>query len=94
MRVLPVVLGAMALAAAAVGLIAGQRAVRLDPSAHIARFAALYVAETGGQATDCIGVPGAGEVWLTVRCSGEVRRVYDVTRRGRLAPRDPAPGGT
>ncbi|MBJ3763060.1 hypothetical protein ILP92_09920 [Maribius pontilimi] len=90
----PVLLGlvAVSLAALALGLTAGLRVMRLDEGAVIADRAARYVAETGGRAGDCIGVPGQGRVWIRVICDGDARRVYGVSRWGGDVA-VPEPGG-
>jgi hypothetical protein len=70
--------------AAAFGLWLGSKNVPSETDV-IEAGAALYVAETGGDATECIGVPGTGLVWITVRCGAEVdARVYMFSRQGSL----------
>ena len=80
----PVLLGLAALCLTAVvfGVAAGLRVLRLDEGRVIAERAARYVAETGGDARDCVAVPGRDRVWLRVICTGDVRRVYAVSRFG------------
>ena len=50
--------------------------------------ASVWVAETGGALTDCVGLPGDAGVWIEVRCSdGAQDRTYLFDKRGtRLAP--------
>ena len=58
----------------------------------VAAGAALYVAETGGQATDCIGVPGTGLVWVAVRCGrAPDTREFLFSRQGTLMAPDSEP---
>lgn len=76
--------GWLCLCAAAVGLWLGARP-GITETQVIEAGAALYVAETGGSRTDCVGVPGEGAVWIVVRCgeSGELR-TYLFDRGGTL----------
>lgn len=76
--------GWLCLFAAAVGLWLGARPDITETQA-IEAGAALYVAETGGSRTNCVGVPGEGPVWIVVRCgeSGVVR-TYLFDRGGTL----------
>lgn len=74
--------GALALGAGVLGFIAGKNWQERDESAVIPAVAALYVAETGHTASDCVGVPGQGDVWVRVTCGA---LVYLVDHRGRIA---------
>ena len=75
--------------AAAFGLWLGGRNL-VSETDVIEAGAALYMAETGGAATECVGVPGTGLVWIAVRCGSEPNaRVYRYSRQGTLM----APGG-
>ena len=96
MRPLPPVLlvtGALSLAAAALGLSFGMRASPLTETHVIEAFAADYMAETGGAATDCAAAPDPRpNVWLVVRCgTGAGARVYPVDARGRLVEGEGGP---
>lgn len=92
----PLLLGVLALGAAAagLGLIAGRASLPATESEIIEAFAARYVAETGGALTDCLARPGDlaladTPVWITVICTGtEGVFVYPVDRKGRLVPPD------
>ena len=84
------VLGALALAAAAAGLTLGLRTARLDEGEAILRVANAHAAATGRPATDCAGRPGLGRVWIEVACGGTV---YHVARTGRILTRTARPGG-
>lgn len=62
----------------------------LNETDVISHYAALYVAETGGEAkvTDCVARPGGqSDIWLVVRCeqprSGRVRH-FPLDWSGRL----------
>ena len=84
----PVILsvGVLALVAGLVGYLLGQRQATLTETDVINAYAARYVAETGGQPTDCAAIPGPGDVWLVIRCGGEglAGRVFEVDRQGNL----------
>ena len=89
MRRLPPVLkvgGALAVLAAAAGLLLGLRSEPLSETDAISRWAADYAAETGRAVTDCAAAPDPREgVWIVVRCgSGPAARVYPLDRSGRL----------
>lgn len=61
--------GALCLAAAWIGLSAGMRALPPSESAIIEAGAAAYIAQTGGQPTDCLARPvAAGPAYLVVIC--------------------------
>ena len=76
MRRVILVTGALCLTAGVLGFTAGRGAGPPDASEAIRRVAA----ETGAAAEDCVGTPGAGEVWIVVRCGDAVVRL---DRRGR-----------
>ena len=77
-----IVTGALCLVAAVLGLAAGQRGMPSETQV-IEAGAAIYVSETSGLATDCVGLPGEGDVWISVICGdGEDRRTYLFDRRG------------
>ncbi|MEM1066942.1 MAG: hypothetical protein AAGJ74_15685 [Pseudomonadota bacterium] len=79
-----IVAGALSVAALGFGLVLG-RAGDLSETDVINHYADRYAAETGRPRTDCLAVPGADEVWISVRCTGAgAARVFDVDRRGRL----------
>lgn len=72
---------------ALVALLYGKDIAALSESEVINRYAERYVVESGNpnaQITDCLAVPGQGQVWLTVRCAGYD---YDVNRFGGLVER-------
>lgn len=69
--------------AAGIGFWAGLRWQPLDETQVISRVAAHYVAETGGEVTDCLARPGQGDVWLRIICGAQE---YRVNRRGKLLP--------
>lgn len=66
---------------AAIGLWVGFRWQPLDETQVISRIANAHLKERAGRAEDCFAVPGSGEVWLQVICSGTV---YKVDSRGRV----------
>ena len=82
-----VVIACLALIAGALGLLAGTNAGVTETDV-INAGAALYVAETGGAVTDCVGLPGSGSVWIEVRCGDETAaRAYLFDDQGtRLSP--------
>lgn len=82
-----VVMGVLAAVAAVLGVVAGSNATITETDV-INAGAALYVAETGAAVTDCVGLPGDGIVWITVRCGDEAgMRAYLFDDRGnRLTP--------
>ena len=84
------VLGALAVAAAAAGLTLGLRAARLDEGDAIRRVAEAHAARTGRPATDCAGSPGTGRVWIEVACGGTL---YRLSRTGRILSRAARPAG-
>ncbi|SHJ06926.1 hypothetical protein [Wenxinia saemankumensis] len=65
---------------ALLGGLAGLRFGRLDPAEAVSRAAAVYMAETGGAATDCTGRPEGRTIRVT--CAGAAPRVYSVDRWG------------
>ena len=68
--------------AAGIGIWLGARGLPTE-SDVILTGAALFVSETGGDATECVGVPGEGLAWIAVRCGkGEALRVYYFDRQG------------
>ncbi len=70
--------------AAAFGLWLGSRNL-VSETDVIEAGAAMYVADTGGATTDCVGVPGTGLVWIAVRCGvGDDARVYMFSRQGTV----------
>ena len=75
--------------AGGLGLWAGS--VRVSESDVIEAGAALWQAETGGQRSACVGLPGArNSVWIEVRCRDEgASRVYRFDARGRRVEPDP-----
>ena len=90
MRLPPRVLGiisVLAVVAGVLGLVAGSNAGVTETDV-INAGAALYVDETGGSVTDCVGLPGAGDVWIEVRCGDETgMHAYLFDERGhRLTP--------
>ena len=72
--------------AAGAGLIWGRAALPPTETEVIVSMAARYVAETGGDATDCFARPGPeGQAWITVYCEGAAGRfAYPVDEQGRL----------
>ena len=80
MRRVILVTGALCLTAGVLGFTAGRGAGPPDAGEAIRRVAAEMAAETGAAAEDCVGTPGAGEVWIVVRCGDAVVRL---DRRGR-----------
>lgn len=72
---------ALVLCAGVLGFVLGRNGQAGDEGVAVSRVAALYVAQTGGQAGDCVGVPGQGEVWVRVTCGA---RLYIVDRSGRI----------
>ncbi len=77
-------LGLIVLMAGYAGVRLGETRANLTATEVIATYAARYVAETGGQLTDCLAVPAdADGLWLEVICEGAARRVYAVDRFGR-----------
>lgn len=70
--------------AAAFGLWLGNQSVPSETDV-IEAGVALFVAETGGDALECVGVPGTGLVWIAVRCGTDAdARVYLFSRQGTL----------
>lgn len=81
----------LCLGAAAFGLWLGGQNLPSEADV-IEAGAVLYVAETGGAATECVGVPGTGLVWIAVRCGREPDAlVYQFSREGTLMAPDGAP---
>jgi hypothetical protein len=87
-RLTPVRLTILALCAlaAVLGWRLGSGRMALTETDAILAAAALWQAETGGQATDCAAVPDPSDtVWLTVHCrNGTEARWYSVDTAGRL----------
>ncbi len=78
-----VVIAGLAAGAAALGLLAGSNA-QVTEAEVINAGAAIYVAETGRERTECIGLPGAGHVWIEVRCGdADAMNTYLFDVRGR-----------
>lgn len=78
---------ALTVIAGAFGFWLGLRWEPLDETQVISRVIDFHVAQTGGAASDCVAIPGNGEVWLLVQC-GAVS--YSVDSLGRLmAPMGP-----
>jgi hypothetical protein len=74
----------LCLGAAGFGLWLGNQRLPSETDV-IEAGAAMFVAETGGNAMDCVGVPGTGLVWIAVRCGGGAdARVYLFSRQGTL----------
>ncbi|MEM9319821.1 MAG: hypothetical protein AAGA70_12570 [Pseudomonadota bacterium] len=67
------------------GYLWGRASLPPSETDAINRLAAQYVAQTGGQASDCLARPGPeGVAWLTVYCEGEAGQFsYPIDRRGR-----------
>ena len=82
-----VVMFGLAGVAGLLGFLSGSNSL-LTESDVINAGAALWVSETGGQVTDCVGLPGGGEVWIEVRCrDGSDTRTYLFDERGgRVSP--------
>jgi len=82
----------LCMAAAAFGLWLGSQSVPSETEV-IEAGAALYEAETRRSASECVGVPGTGLVWISVRCgAGDDARVYMFSRQGTLmSPTDEPP---
>jgi hypothetical protein len=76
---------ALTLCAGVLGFVLGRNWQQVDESTVITRVAAIYVEQTGGDARDCVGIPGRGAVWVRVTCGG---RIYLVDRRGRVTEAD------
>lgn len=75
----------------AVGLYLGVALAPPDESEIIERHAATYVAETGGERTDCYAVPAAVEgVRMIVICEAEGREAWFRAVDARGAPVDEA----
>lgn len=82
-------MGLVVLMAGYAGVRLGESRVDLSATEVIATYAARYVAETGGQLTDCLAVPAEVEdLWLEIICDGTARRVYAVDRFGRQVLQD------
>lgn len=85
MRRLPLIVTAgLCLVAACLGLLAGLNATPREGDV-IEAAARAYVAETGGTAEECVGLPGKGAIWIVVRCgAGAEAEVYRFDRSGGL----------
>ena len=82
---------ALCVGAAAFGLWLGNQSVPSETDV-IEAGAAFFVAETGGDAMECVGVPGTGLVWIAVRCGSEADvRVYLFSRQGTLMVQEGGP---
>jgi hypothetical protein len=83
----PITIAALALCGCAIvlGLTFGQKASKLSETEVINAFAARYVAETGGQPTDCVARPSARSgVWIVVTCGqGDTQHRYAADFQGR-----------
>ena len=81
------VIAGLVVVAAGLGVVAGSNSVVTETDV-INAGAALYVNETGGVVTECVGVPGRGSVWIEVRCGDEAdMRAYLFDEKGnRLTP--------
>lgn len=83
----PITIAALALCGCAIvlGLTFGQKVFKLSETEVINAFAARYVAETGGQSTDCAAQPSArAGVWIIVTCGqGDMQRRYAADFQGR-----------
>ncbi len=85
------VTGTLCIVAAAIGFAAGQRGLPSETDV-INAGVALYLGETGGSASECVGIPGDGEVWISVVCGdGAVERAYLFDRRGRRLDAERSP---
>ncbi|PZX17646.1 hypothetical protein LX81_01371 [Palleronia aestuarii] len=73
---------ALGVTALGLGISLGSRYAALDEGTVIAAYAERYARETGGRAGDCVGRPGTGRVWLTIRCTGPEPRAYAISRWG------------
>ncbi|WP_224814021.1 hypothetical protein [Hasllibacter sp. MH4015] len=72
MRQIALPLAGLLAVAGALGLFLGLRSAPPSETEVIDAQAAAYVAETGGDLTDCYGVPaGVENVWLIVICERE-----------------------
>lgn len=77
MRQIALPLAVMLAVAGTVGLYLGMQSAPLGESEIIERHAAAYVAETGGERTDCYAVPAAVEgVRMIVICEAEGREAW------------------
>ncbi len=82
--------GLLVLASAGLGLRWGWIALNTSETDVISRYAARYVAQTGGPITDCRALPGEDQgIWLVVICGPtpvDLTRHYEyhVNRLGGL----------
>ena len=77
--------------AAAVGFWLGQSPRAVSETDAINGAAARYVADTGGDPSDCVAIPGEGAVWIIVNCgSASSVAQYYLDRSGQLM-RPPGP---
>ncbi len=81
-------LAALTLVASLLAFRAGYWQANLTETDVINTYAAKYVAETGGDPTDCVATPGQTPVWIEVICrSGDgTARIYPVNKLGALLP--------
>ena len=56
----------------------------LDETHVITRMAKAHVAKHGGALSDCVAVPGTGDVWLRIVCAGHA---YELNARGTVMPK-------
>ena len=85
------VIVSLSVVAGGLGLSLGLRPP-VSESQVIEAGVAIYVAETGGSGSDCVGVPGRDAVWIEVRC-GETGALetYLFDRDGALMPQPEEP---
>jgi len=94
MRPITVAVLALCVCAIVLGLTFGQMSAKLSETEVIKAYAAQYVQQTGGQATDCAARPSPlSEVWMVITCGVEQdQRIYFVDVKGRqLDPPDLRP---
>ena len=83
-RIVYSVVGLLLVVAGSLGFLAGRNALPTETDV-IEAGADLFRDQTGGDRTACAGRPGAGEVWIIVRCDdGVAARTYLFSRQGRL----------
>ena len=59
----------------------GVNRTSLDESAAIEAVIERHVTRTGGLASECVAVPGEGDIWIRVICGDAT---YDLARNGRI----------
>lgn len=75
----------LSLCASVLGFVTGRDVASLSETEAVRAYAAVYARETGGAVTDCLGMPGVGDVWLIVRCGTGARvMVFHVGATGGL----------